>query len=496
MAEEREKEQSVSPEEQTTEAPSLLDEIVTATKLKPKDEAYSLAKKGVEALIAQLVEPGRKVEKVSKATVDEMIAEIDKKLSLQVDAILHHPEFQKLESSWRSLNFLVDKTDFRENIRLELLNVSKEDLLEDFEDAPEVTKSGLYKTVYTAEYGQFGGKPYGNIIADYEFGPGPQDIKLLQYVASVASMSHAPFIAAAGPEFFGLEDFNGLPNVKDLKSTFEGPQYIKWNSFRESEDSRYVSLTLPRFLLRLPYGPDTKPVKTFNYEEDVSASHEDYLWGNTAFAFATRITDSFAKYRWCTNIIGPLGGGAVEDLPVHQFESMGAIQTKIPTEVLVSDRREFELAEEGFISLAMRKGSDNACFFSANSVQKPKSFGISPEGKEAQLNYKLGTEMPYMFVANRLAHYLKVIQRENIGSWKERTDLDRELNAWIRQYIADQDNPSAETRSRRPLRQAQITVEDVEGEPGWYRVGLKVRPHFKYMGAYFTLSLVGKLDKE
>ena len=496
MAEEREKEQTVSPEEQTAEAPSLLDEIVTATKLKPKDEAYSLAKKGVEALIAQLVEPGRKVEKVSKATVDEMIAEIDKKLSLQVDAILHHPEFQKLESSWRSLNFLVDKTDFRENIRLELLNVSKEDLLEDFEDAPEVTKSGLYKTVYTAEYGQFGGKPYGNIIADYEFGPGPQDIKLLQHVASVASMAHAPFIAAAGPEFFGLEDFNGLPNVKDLKSTFEGPQYIKWNSFRESEDSRYVSLTLPRFLLRLPYGPDTKPVKTFNYEEDVSASHEDYLWGNTAFAFATRITDSFAKYRWCTNIIGPLGGGAVEDLPIHQFESMGAIQTKIPTEVLVSDRREFELAEEGFISLAMRKGSDNACFFSANSVQKPKSFGISPEGKEAELNYKLGTEMPYMFVANRLAHYLKVIQRENIGSWKERTDLDRELNAWIRQYIADQDNPSAETRSRRPLRQAQITVEDVEGEPGWYRVGLKVRPHFKYMGAYFTLSLVGKLDKE
>ena len=496
MAEEREKEQTVSPEEQTAEAPSLLDEIVTATRLKPKDEAYSLAKKGVEALIAQLVEPGRKVEKVSKATVDEMIAEIDKKLSLQVDAILHHPEFQKLESAWSSLKFLVDKTDFRENIRLELLNASKEDLLEDFEDAPEVTKSGLYKTVYTAEYGQFGGKPYGNIIANYEFGPGPQDIKLLQYVASVASMAHAPFIAAAGPEFFGLEDFNGLPNVKDLKSTFEGPQYIKWNSFRESEDSRYVSLTVPRFLLRLPYGPDTKPVKTFNYEEDVSASHEHYLWGNTAFAFATRITDSFAKYRWCTNIIGPLGGGAVEDLPVHQFESMGAIQTKIPTEVLISDRREFELAEEGFISLAMRKGSDNACFFSANSVQKPKSFGISPEGKEAELNYKLGTEMPYMFVANRLAHYLKVIQRENIGSWKERTDLDRELNAWIRQYIADQDNPSAETRSRRPLRQAQITVEDVEGEPGWYRVGLKVRPHFKYMGAYFTLSLVGKLDKE
>jgi type VI secretion system protein ImpC len=496
MAEEREQQKPVSVEEKSAEAPSLLDDIVTATRLKPKDEGYSLAKKGVEALVSQLVEPGRKVDKVSKALVDEMIAEIDQKLSLQVDAVLHHAELQKLESAWRGLKYLVDKTDFRENIRLELLNVSKEDLLEDFEDSPEVTKSGLYKTVYTAEYGQFGGKPYGNIIANYEFGPGPQDVKLLQHIASVSAMAHAPFFAAAGSEFFGLDNFKGIPNLKDLKSIFEGPQYIKWQSFRESEDARYVALTLPRFLLRLPYGSETVPVKGFNYEENVSASHEHYLWGNTAFTFATRLTDSFAKYRWCTNIIGPMGGGAVEDLPVHQFESMGAVQTKIPTEVLISDRREFELAEEGFISLAMRKGSDNACFFSANSVQKPKYFGTSTEGKEAELNFKLGTQMPYMFVANRLAHYLKVIQRENIGSWKERTDLDRELNAWIRQYIADQDNPSAETRSRRPLRQAQITVEDVEGEPGWYRVGMKVRPHFKYMGAYFTLSLVGKLDKE
>lgn len=496
MAEEREQEKMVSTEEETTEAPSLLDEIVTATKLQPKDEGYDIARKGVEAFIAQLIEPGRKVDKISNALVDNMIAEIDHKLSSQLDAIMHHEDFQKLESAWRSLKYLVDKTDFRENIRLELLNVSKDDLLEDFEDAPEVTKSGLYKTVYTAEYGQFGGKPYGNIIGNYDFGPGPQDIKLLQYIASVSAMSHAPFIAAAGPQFFGLDGFEGLPNLKDLQSMFEGPQYIKWQSFRESEDARYVALTLPRFLLRQPYGPDTLPVKAFNYEENVSASHEDYLWGNAAFAFASRLTDSFAKYRWCTNVIGPMGGGAVEDLPLHQFEAMGALQTKIPTEVLISDRREFELAEEGFISLAIRKGSDNACFFSANSVQKTKNFGNTPEGKDAELNYKLGTQLPYMFVANRLAHYLKVIQRENIGTWKERTDLERELNTWIRQYIADQDNPTAETRSRRPLRQAQITVENLEGEPGWYRVGMKVKPHFKYMGASFTLSLVGKLDKE
>lgn len=495
MAEEREM-QKAAPEAQAAESVSLLDDIVTATKLKPADDGYAIAKKGVEALLAQLIEPGRKVDKISNALIDEFIAEIDQKLSAQLDAILHHPQVQKLESAWRSLKFLVDRTDFRENIKIEIMNATKEELLEDFEDSPEIPKSGLYKIAYTAEYGQFGGKPYGNIIANYDFGPGPQDIKLLQYVAAVAAMSHAPFIAAAGPQFFGVDSFNELPNLKDLHSVFEGPQYTKWQSFRESEDARYVALTTPRFLLRLPYGRDTQPLKSFNYEEDVSGSHERYLWGNTAFAFAARLTDSFAKYRWCTNIIGPMGGGTVEDLPLHQFEAMGATQTKIPTEVLISERREFELAEEGFMALTMRKGSDNACFFSANSVQKAKYFGISEEGKAAELNYKLGTQLPYMFVANRLAHYLKVIQRENIGSWKERSDLERELNQWIRQYVADQDNPPAAVRSRRPLRQAQITVESVEGEPGWYRVGMKVRPHFKYMGAFFTLSLVGKLDKE
>jgi len=494
MAEEKEQAQAGGKE--ATQEQSLVDEIVNATKLQPTDEAYSLTKKGVEALISQLIEPGRKVEKVSKAVVDEMIAEIDQKLSLQIDAVLHHADVQKIESAWRSLKFLVDRTDFRENIKLELINVSKDDLIEDFEDSPEIPKSGLYKTVYTAEYGQFGGQPYAAMIGNYDFGPGPQDIKLLQNIASVAAMSHAPFIAAAGPQFFGLDDFTGLPNLKDLKSILEGPQYTKWNSFRESEDARYVGLTMPRFLLRLPYGPDTQPVKAFNYQESVTDGHERYLWGNTAFTFASRLTESFAKYRWSANIIGPQGGGAVEDLPLHQFESMGAIQTKIPTEILVSERREFELAEEGFIGLTMRKGSDNAAFFSANSVQKPKFFGTSKEGKAAELNYKLGLQLPYMFVVNRLAHYLKVIQRENIGTWKERVDLERELNNWIRQYVSDMDNPMPGVRSRRPLRQAQVTVEDVDGEPGWYRVGLKVKPHFKYMGAFFTLSLVGKLDKE
>ncbi len=498
MADPERQEEQQAPEAavEEAEAPSLLDEILQETRLKPSDEGYAVAKRGIEALISELVAPGREVAKISQAVINEMVSEIDQKLSRQVDAILHHPEFQKLESAWRGLKLLVDRTDFRENIKVEIANISKDDLLEDFEDAPEVVKSGLYKLVYTSEYGQFGGQPYGAMIGNYDFGPGPQDIKLLQYVASVAAMSHAPFIAAAGPQFFGLDSFQGLPNLKDLQSIFEGPQYIKWQSFRESEDSRYVGLTMPRFLLRLPYGPDTQPVKAFNYEENVHENHEHYLWGNTAFAFATRLTDSFAKYRWCPNIIGPRSGGAVEDLPLHQYEAMGEIQTKIPTETLISERREYELSEQGFIGLTMRKGSDNACFFSANSVQKPKFFGISKEGKEAEANYRLGTQLPYLFIICRLAHYIKVLQRENIGSWKERIDLERELNNWIKQYVADMDNPAPGVRSRRPLRQAQITVEDVEGEPGWYKVGIKVRPHFKYMGAFFTLSLVGKLDKE
>jgi len=476
-------------------AGSLLDQLVESARIKPGDEAYSITKHGIQAFISQLLEPQRSVERVTQATVDDMIAELDKKLCAQVDSILHHQDFQKLESAWRSLKFLVDRTNFRENVKIQLLCCSKEKLLDDFEDAADITKSGLYKNLYTAEYGQFGGQPFGAIIANYEFGPGNQDIKLLQYSASVAAMSHAPLIAAAGPEFFGVDAFDQLPNLKDLASIFEGPQFTKWNSFRESEDARYVGLTLPHFLLRVPYSADTIPAKKFNYKEDVSGSNQEFLWGNAAFAFASRLTDSFADYRWCANVIGPQGGGTISDLPVYTYESMGELQNKIPTEVLISERREFELAEQGFIAMTMRKNSDNAAFFSANSAQKPKFFGNTKEGKEAELNYKLSTQLPYMFVVSRLAHYIKVIQRENIGTWKERGDLESELNAWIRQYVADMDNPAEGVRSRRPLRQAEIQVSNVDGEPGWYKVDLRVRPHFKYMGASFTLSLVGKLEK-
>ncbi len=489
-----EEEQQQSEQATLEEGVSLIDQIMQETRLKPADEGYETARKGVQAFIGDLLEPQRKGEKVEQKVVDNMIAEIDSRISMQVDEIIHHEDFQKIESAWRGLKMVVDRTDFRENIKMELLNVSKEELLEDFEDAPDVTRSGLYKHAYSAEYGQFGGQPYGAIISNYQFSPGSQDVKLLGQVASVSAMSHAPFVGGAGAEFFGIDNFDGMPNLKDLESIFEGPQYAKWQAFRESDDSRNVGLALPRFLLREPYGSEN-PSKDFNYFESVEGSKEKFLWGNSSYAFATNLTRSYAKYRWCPNIIGPQSGGVIEDLPMHKYEEHGETKTMPPVESVLSDRREFELSEQGFMGLTVRKGTDNATFFSANSPQKAKFFGNDPEAKQAETNFKLGTELPYLFVVNRLAHYIKVLQRENIGSWKTRSELQTELQSWIRQYVADQDNPPAAVRSRRPLREAKIEVSEDPGNPGWFRVDMSVRPHFKYMGSSFTLSLAGKLDR-
>lgn len=486
-------------EKQTAQATagegSLLDQIMQETRIKPSDDGYDVAKKGVEAFIADLLKPQRKGEKIEQKVVDNMISEIDNRIGKQVDEIIHHKEFQNIESAWRGLKMVVDRSDFRENIRLELLSVTKDELLEDFEDAPEITKSGLYIHAYTEEFGQFGGQPYGAIIANYAFNPDAQDMKLMQSVASVSAMSHAPFIAGAGPQFFGLDSFDGMTGLKDLESIFEGPQFAKWRAFRESDDSRNIGLTVPRFMLRQPYGEEN-PVKSFSYTETVDGSNENFLWGNASYAMAVNLTRSFAQFRWCPNIIGPQSGGMIEDLPIYKYSEHGETKIKSPTEVSLSDRKEFELAEQGFIGLIVRKGSDNATFFSANSAQKPKFFGNSEEAKQAETNFKLGTELPYLFVVNRIAHYIKVLQRENIGSWKTRNELERELSTWIRQYVADQDNPPAAVRSKRPLREAKIIVTEDPGNPGWFRVDMSVRPHFKYMGSSFTLSLASKLDKE
>ncbi|WP_153101210.1 type VI secretion system contractile sheath large subunit [Paraburkholderia hayleyella] len=479
-----------------TQTQGLLEQIMAQTRIEPSHEGYAIAERGVAAFIAEVLKSEDREVPVNKMLVDQMIDRIDEQLSAQTDEILHCEPFQNLEARWRELKHLVDNTDTRQNTKIGMMHVTKSELLDDLESAGDITRSGLYKHVYTAGYGQFGGEPVGCIVSSYTFGPSAPDIKLLGYVAAIGAMSHAPFLGAAGPEFLNVENFQELPNLKEIGDIFEGPRFAKWRSLREAEDSRYLGLTMPRFLLRQPYDPLDNPTRTFVYREGIDGNHVNYLWGNTSFLLANRITDSFARYRWCPNIIGPLSGGAVDDLPVHLYESLGQLQAKIPTEVLVSDRREFELSEAGFIPLTMRKDSDNAAFFSANSVQKPKIFAKTAEGQAAQTNYKLGTQLPYMFIVNRLAHYLKVLQREQIGSWKERSDLERELNNWLKQYIADQENPSSDVRSRRPLRAARVVVQDVEGDPGWYQVSLAVRPHFKYMGANFELSLVGRLDKE
>lgn len=488
---------SLETEEAVLDAPttSLLDQVMAETRMSPEDDGFETARKGVEAFISDLLKPSRSFDKVEKKLVDDMIAAIDQKISLQLDEVIQAPEFKKIEGAWRGLRFLVDRTDFSQNIAIEMISTSKDELIEDFEDAPDVTRSGLYKHVYSAEYGQFGGKPYGAIIGGYNINPTAQDMKLLQDMASVSAMSHAPFITAAGPRFFGLDNFQGMPALKDLESIFEGPQYVKWNGFRDTDDSRNVALTVPRFMLRAPYGEDNQ-VKEFNYQEGIGTEFEKLCWGNASYAFAANMSRSFAKYRWCPNVIGPQSGGEVLDLPVYKYKENGETKIYSPTEVMLSDRQEFELAEQGFIGLIARKGTDNATFFSANTCQKAKFFGNSPEDKQAETNFKLGTELPYLFMIDRLAHYIKVLQREHIGSWKTKNDLDRELNNWVRQYVADQDNPPPEVRSRKPLREARIIVSDDEGNPGFYRVEMHVRPHFKYMGSSFTLSLAGKLDKE
>jgi len=488
--------------EQTQETPSglsLLDQIADNTGYSRKDEDHAKAKAAVGDLIKMITESDKTKEKDFKlraSIIDELVAEIDKKISDQIDQVLHHENFQKLESAWTGLKYVVDNTDFRENIKIDLLNVSKEDLATDFEDQPEVALSGLFHQVHSSEYGQFGGEPYGAIIGNYDFGPSQYDVALLRNIASVSEASHAPFIAAASTKFFGknIKDFRDLAQLKDVEAIFENDQYNSWNSFRQSEASRYVCLTLPKFLLRSPYHPEENPVKGFNYEEADLVEHDHYLWGNTAFAFAARLTDSFAQYRWCANIIGPRGGGAVLNLPQHHYEVDGKSLSKVPTELKITEALELKLSELGFIGLTYRKDSDNAAFFSANSAQKPKTFPNTEEGKMAETNYKLGGQLPYLMIACRIAHYIKVQQVENIGSYIERRDLERELDRWIKQYVSDSDNPPKATRMKHPLRKAHIAVAEVPGEPGWYKTEIQIRPHLKFMGGYFDLSLVGSIN--
>jgi type VI secretion system protein ImpC len=473
---------------------SLIASILSFSKLPHDEYSYQIATQGIQTVLQKVLEDDNvKPVKVDKRYIETLIDELDLKLSLQMDEILHHETFQNLESPWRSLKLLTDRTDFQENIKIEFLSVSKSELLEDFDDAPDITESGLYRKVYTDEFGQFGGDPYGVIIGNYPISPSAADMRLLSNMSSLSAMTHAPFIASVDESFFGINDYSELPDLKQIEAMFEGPMYLNWRKFRDSEDARNVGLTLPKFMLRNTYGENI-PVRSFQYQESIS-SKSDYLWGNAAFAYATRLNNSFAKYRWCPNIIGPQSGGEVADLPIDIVNDSGTDKVFGPIEINISDRKEYELAELGFIPLTLRKGSDSAVFFSSNSTQKPKKFSNDDEGRQAEINYRLGTQLPYLFIVNRLAHYVKVLQRENLGSWKSRIELETELNKWIRQYVADQDNPSPATRSQRPLRKAAISVSELGTDAGWYEVAMEVTPHFKFMGANFTLSLTSVLER-
>lgn len=433
------------------------------------------------------------------AIVDMCIAQIDRALCHQLNAILHHPAVQALESAWRGLHMLVTHVPPEQNIVVQRLHATLDELASDFDDCPELPKTGLYRLVYSSEYGVFGGAPYGVVVGNYAFSPRSRDITLLSQMAAICAMAHAPLITNAGPSFFGSDAIDALPRLRDMPAQLDGPQMQKWQRFRDSEQSRYVGLCLPRFLLRLPYTHADKSVRLFNFEEDVAGATQHYLWGHASTAMACCIATSFAKYRWCPHIVGPSSGGAAARLIRPTFASFAATQHKLPTEVLITEDREFELSEAGFIALTYRSAQGEACFLSAQSAQRPdrpSQLLTKPHENGFQnMQARLGAQLPYLFILTRLAHYIKVMQRESIGRNQSRTQLQHAINVWLGQYVADMQDPAPSVRAQRPLRRAKVTVEDVLGQPEWYRCRLEVMPHIKYMGAAFTLSLVGRLDK-
>jgi type VI secretion system protein ImpC len=446
----------------------------------------------VQVLLQRLKNSGQSVEKLDKTLLDYHIAELDFQISRQLDAVMHHDDFQKVESAWRGLKHLVDRTDFRQNVKIEVLDVSKDDLREDFEDSPEIIQSGLYAHTYIAEYDTPGGEPIGSVISNYEFDASPQDVALMRNISKVSAAAHMPFIASVGPKFFLKDSMEEVAAIKDIGNYFDRAEYIKWKSFRDSDDSRYLGLVMPRVLGRLPYGPDTVPVRSFNYVEEVKGpDHDKYLWTNASFAFAANMVKSFIKNGWCVQIRGPQAGGAVTDLPIHLYDLGTGNQVKIPSEVMIPETREFEFANLGFIPLSYYKNRDYSCFFSANSAQKPALYDTA----DATANSRINARLPYIFLLSRIAHYLKLIQRENIGTTKDRRLLELELNTWVRGLVTEMTDPGDDLQASHPLRDAKVTVEDIDDNPGFFRVKLYAVPHFQVEGMDVNLSLVSQMPK-
>ena len=427
----------------------------------------------------------------AEVTIASRIAEIDRLISLQLNEVLHHPSFQKLEGTWRGIKYLMDQSETSDNLKIKLLNVSKRDLLRDLQRAPEFDQSALFKKVYEEEFGVFGGAPFGALVGDYEFGRGPEDMELLERVSQVASAAHAPFLTAAGPELMNLTSYTQLGGVRDMSKVFDSTEYAKWKSFRQSDDSRYVALTLPHVLMREPYGRDGRQIEAFDYQEDVDGrDHSKYLWGNAAFALGARLTNSFAKFGWCASIRGVENGGLVDGLAVHNFRTdEGDVALKCPTEVAITDRREKELADQGFVPLVHCKGTDYAAFFSVQTANKPKTY----DKPEANANAKLSAQLPYILAMSRFAHYLKAMMRDKLGSTMSRSQAELFLNQWIANYVIADDNASPAAKSERPLREARIEVVEVPGNAGALRAVAYLKPHFQLDQLTVSLRLVADL---
>ena len=472
---------------------SLLDK-----EFKPKSErAKEAVENAVKTLAEQALGQTALISDDSIRTIESMIAELDRKMSEQINLVLHHEDYQKLESSWRGLDYLINNTETDEMLKIRVMNISKKELHKTLKKYKGVSwdQSPVFKQIYEQEYGQLGGEPYGCLVGDYYFDQTPPDVELLGQVAEIAAASHAPFITAPSPSLLNMDSWQELSDPRDITKIFGTPEYAGWRSLRESEDSRYIGLAMPRFLARQPYGAATNPVEEFAFEEDVEGTdHGRYSWANAAYAMATNINSAFKHYGWCSRIRGVESGGAVEGLPTHTFPTDdGGVDMKCPTEIGISDRREAELAKNGFMPLIHKKNSDFAAFIGAQSLQKPAEY----DDADATANANLAARLPYLFATCRFAHYLKSIVRDKVGSFKEREDMEKWLNDWILNYVEPSPgNASEDDKARKPLAAAEVVVEEIEGNPGYYSSKFFLRPHYQLEGLSVSLRLVSRLPSE
>src|ERR1700757_5051386 len=475
--------------EQAAES-SLLDQIVEQGRF-ADPAARERGKNLVKEFDAQVLEGSMALGRDADQMISARVAQIDHLVSIQLNEILHNAQFQKLEGSWRGLKYLLDQSETGTQLKIRILNASKKDLLRDLQRAPEFDQSAMFKKVYEEEYGLFGGEPFGALVGDYEFSKHPEDLELLEKVSQVAAAAHAPFLSAASSELLNMESYTNLDQPRDIGKIFDSTEYAKWKGFRESEDSKYVALTCPRVLMRLPYGRDTAPVEGFNFEEGVDGTdHSKYLWGNAAYALASKMTQAFATYGWCVAIRGVEGGGLVDGMPSHTFRTdEGDVALKCPTEIAITDRREKELADQGFVPLVHCKNTDYAAFFSVQSAQKPKKY----DKEAANANARLSAQLPYILAMSRFAHYLKAMMRDKIGSFMTRQDCERFLNQWIMNYVCLDDNASQAAKAKLPLREAAIQVSEIPGKPGAYRAVAFLKPHFQLDELSVSLRLVADL---